>query len=198
MDIQPLDTRLLLLINTGTANSWLDFLMPVLSARGYLLVIPYLFGMVLRGIRQRDRKGKTFFTAALWTLLIACCAVFFAEWAEYTLKAATARIRPCRAIEGIRLLIACPASYSMPSGHAISSFAFALPLFYLTRGYIPLTWRLYPLILAAFIAFSRIYLGVHYPTDVFIGALLGGMIGMGLSTLYEAIIVEDFAKRLRQ
>ncbi len=86
----------------------------------------------------------------------------------------------------------------MPSGHAIDSFAFALPLFYLTREYIALIWRLYPLVLAALIAFSRIYLGVHYPTDVLIGALLGGMIGMGLSILYQAIITEDLMKRLRR
>ncbi len=86
----------------------------------------------------------------------------------------------------------------MPSGHALDSFAFVLPLYYLTRRYIGLTWRLYPLALAALISFSRIYLGVHYPTDVLVGALLGVTIGMGLSILYQVIITEDFVKRLQR
>ncbi len=197
MSILPLDTELLLLINRGTANSFCDLLMPALSARGYLLVIPFVFGMVLRGIRQRDEKGNTFFAAALWTILVACCAAFAAEWTEYILKAAIARIRPCRAVEGLRLIVACPSSYSMPSGHAISSFAFALPLFSLTRGYIATTWRLYPLLLASLIAFSRIYLGVHYPSDVVVGSLLGGAIGMGFSVLYRMTTTEEFVKRIR-
>jgi membrane-associated phospholipid phosphatase len=55
----------------------------------------------------------------------------------------------------------------MPSSHTIMSFAAAITLFYLTKKIIALSWRLYPLLLASFIAFSRHYLGVHYPTDVY-------------------------------
>jgi membrane-associated phospholipid phosphatase len=184
MNIQSLDTKLLLLINHGTANSFSDILMPALSQRGYLLIIPFLLAMFLRGARQKDNMGESLLTPTLWTLAASFCALFFAEVTEFAVKEATARLRPCQVIEGIRLIIPCPASYSMPSGHAISSFAFAMPLYYLTQEYIALIWRLYPLLLASLIAFSRIYLGVHYPSDVLVGALLGAFIGWVLSCLY--------------
>jgi undecaprenyl-diphosphatase len=79
----------------------------------------------------------------------------------------------------------------MPSGHAITSFAFSVPLFFLTRQYIIVIWRLYPLVLAALIAFSRVYLGGHYPTDVLMGAILGALIGLVLSVLYQLIVTEE-------
>jgi undecaprenyl-diphosphatase len=193
--IQSLDTQLLLLINHGTANPLFDVLMPALTLRGYLLVIPFLFYMFVRGRTQVNAQGKRYLTAALWTIAIACCAVFLADWAEHLLKNATMRARPCHVIEGIRLITTCPKSYSMPSGHAISSFAFTIPLAYLTRRYIAGAWRMYPLLLASLIAFSRLYLGVHYPTDVLAGIVLGTVIGLGLSFLYQAIVSEEFIKQ---
>jgi undecaprenyl-diphosphatase len=194
MTIQSLDTQLLLLINHGTENTLFDILMPALSYQGYLLVLPFLFYMFVRGRTQVNSEGKGYLNAALWTIVISCCAVYLAEWAEDVLKIAVARERPCRAIEGIRLITACPKSFSMPSGHAISSFAFAIPLFYLTREYIAGAWRSYPLVLALLIAFSRMYLGVHYPTDVLAGALLGTLIGLVLSILYQLMATKEFVK----
>lgn len=72
-----------------------------------------------------------------------------------------------------------PKDFSFPSGHSASSFAAALPLLlFRTRFGLPMV------ILAALIAFSRLYFGVHYPTDVLVGALLGllwGMVGTMLA-----------------
>jgi undecaprenyl-diphosphatase len=190
MSIQSLDTQLLLLINHGTANGLFDILMPALSARGYFLAIPFLLAMLLRAAKQINDHGKSYFGTALWTIAIAFCAWYLAEWVEHAVKVWAARARPCRAIEGIRLIVACPKSFSMPSGHSITSFSVALPLFYLTREYIGLVWRVYPLLLASAIAFSRLYLGVHYPTDVLAGALMGAAIAMTLSMLYERKLVK--------
>ncbi len=196
MTLQVLDTKLLIFVNHGMANGFFDVLMPALTLRGYLVIIPYLLAMLLRGVKQKNDEGKTFIAVAIWTFLIACAAVYLAEWVEDWMKDAVARPRPCLVIEGVRLILPCPKSYSMPSGHALSSFAFALPLWYMTRRFIEAYWRIFPLFLAAMISFSRIYLGVHYPTDVLAGALLGAAIGLALSLSYEAIVTEE--KILRQ
>jgi undecaprenyl-diphosphatase len=195
MTIQSLDIQFLLLINHGMENATLDILMPALSLRGYLLIIPYLLAMLLISANKKNQEGKTFLAMAVWTLVIAYCAQYLAGWAEDVMKVAVARERPCRAIEHIRLILPCPKSFSMPSGHAITSFAFATPLIFLTRAYIALIWRTYPVILASLIAFSRLYLGVHYPTDVLVGAFLGVFIGLALTILYQVIATEEIATR---
>ena len=188
LTVQSLDTQLLLLINHGTANTLFDVLMPALTSHGYLLVLPFLLYMIVSSADRMDAQGKRLLSTALWTIVISCCAFFLAEWVEAVVKNAVARERPCTAIEGIRLIAGCPKSYSLPSGHAISSFACAVPLYILSREYMMMQWRLYPLALASIIAFSRLYLGVHYPTDILTGALLGSMIGLALSVLYRQVM----------
>ena len=190
-----MDTRLLFLLNHDFANALFDVLMPALSAQGYLLVLPFLFFMVAQGMQRDSARGRSYLATAFVTFLIACVAVYLSGWVEDWMKETVARIRPCRSMPDIRLLLPCPKSYSMPSGHAINSFAFAAPLVYLTRHYITRAWRLYPLLPAALIAFSRIYLGVHYPSDVLAGAFLGTGIGLALSVLYEMIGKEEIMKR---
>ncbi len=195
MAVQSLDTQLLFFINRNMENAFFDVLMPALSLQGYLLIIPFLLAMLLRAANRENEEGKTYILTAVWTVVIASCTWYLSGWAEDTLKTAIARERPCRALDNIRLILPCPKSFSMPSGHAITSFAFAAPLFYLTRGYIALIWRLYPMVLASLIAFSRVYLGVHYPTDVLAGAFLGALIGLALSLLYQMVRTEEISKR---
>jgi undecaprenyl-diphosphatase len=186
--MQHLDTQLLLFINHGLVNPVFDVLMPALSLQGYLLVLPFLLYMIIHGIRQKEDRGTGRGMTVIWTILIACLAFCLTVFVEDWMKVAIARVRPCRTLEGIRLILPCPRSNSMPSGHAISSFAFAMPLFLLTRTYIRFAWRLYPLVLASLIAFSRLYLGVHYPTDVLAGALLGILMALALSRGYESLM----------
>lgn len=185
MNIQSLDTQLVLFINNGAANGLFDILMPVLSRQGYLMILPFLAGMIVWGSRTKKPDSRTYLPTALWAIAIAFAAIYVTEWVEDALKVAVGRVRPCRALDEIRLIIPCPKSFSFPSGHAITSFGVALPLFYLSRGYVSLAWRCYPLLLAAAIAFSRMYLGVHYPTDVLGGTLLGSAIGLGMAMGYQ-------------
>jgi undecaprenyl-diphosphatase len=73
----------------------------------------------------------------------------------------------------------------MPSGHATVSFAFALPLFVLTRPFLPLRWRIFPLVIAAAVAFSRPYVGVHYPSDILAGAVLGSSVAGAMCRVFQ-------------
>nr|WP_306301447.1 phosphatase PAP2 family protein [Clostridium arbusti] len=84
------------------------------------------------------------------------------------MKQLVRRIRPCNNGSEIKLLIEKPRSYSFPSGHTISSFAVAEVLsVYFTE------YRLIFIGIAFLIALSRLYLYVHYPTDVIAGIIFG-------------------------
>jgi undecaprenyl-diphosphatase len=185
MPIQSFDTQLLVFVNHRMANPLFDVLMPALSLQGYLLVAPLLLYLIVLSTNRTDQQWKRHLAITIGTIIISCLAVYVSGFAEDWLKSVIGRVRPCRAMDDLRLILPCPNSNSMPSGHAISSFAFATPLFYMSQNILAMRWRSYPLILASLIAFSRIYLGVHYPTDVLAGAVLGGTVGSGLSFLYH-------------
>lgn len=85
------------------------------------------------------------------------------------LKNWVARIRPYEVIEGLTILIKTPHDWSFPSGHTTNAFAAALVIFTVT----PRKYGVPALILAAMIALSRIYVGVHYPTDILGGIAVG-------------------------
>ena len=185
MDINSLDSSLYHLINQGTANGIFDVLMPFLSAKGYTLIFPYAAYMLWLAYRKKIKGDGETWNLALWTAIISVLACFLSDWTANELKNVFGRIRPCHVEEGVRLLGACTKSASMPSGHATNSFAYAFPLFFMTRGYMRLRWRIYPLILAGLVAYSRPYTGVHYPGDIVAGALLGISIAALVIYLFE-------------
>lgn len=96
-----------------------------------------------------------------------------------TLKPLVGRVRPYDIRSGIDLLIGAPHDYSFPSGHTAISFAGAGALYYMkAKG----KWA--ALALAAVIGLSRLYLYVHFPTDVLCGAILGlfcGFVGAAVT-----------------
>lgn len=94
------------------------------------------------------------------------------------LKNLIARPRPCWLDDSVTLLIATPTDYSFPSGHTLSSVIGATVLTKTTRKF---GWAAIPL--AAVIAFSRLYLFVHYPSDILAGAALGVAIGEAVYAL---------------
>ena len=89
------------------------------------------------------------------------------------LKPLVGRARPFTANPSIQLLVSKPADYSFPSGHTAAAFAAVSALFFAGEKKI---WK-GALVLAVLIAFSRLYLYVHYPTDVLAGVLVGSICG---------------------
>lgn len=87
------------------------------------------------------------------------------------LKNIVARTRPYEVVEGLIPLVPRLRDFSFPSGHTAISFAAAVSIY----RTMPRTYGVAALILAAVIAASRLYLGVHYPSDV-LGGIMGGMI----------------------
>lgn len=120
----------------------------------------------------------------LWTRIGA--TILIAEGVSATLKAWTDRDRPPLADPTPEPLVSLPGTGSFPSGHATVSFACATVLaLAVPRLRVPL------FVLAALIAFSRIYVGVHYPFDVLAGAVLGYALARALRMLAGALRRSD-------
>ena len=97
------------------------------------------------------------------------------------------RVRPCRDLsvaQQIRFFVVyCPGSSSFTSSHATSHFAQAM-FFFLTLKSVAGKWAWLFFAWAFSIAYTQVYVGVHYPFDVFCGALLGCGIGFLIARLY--------------
>ena len=135
-----------------------DFLMPLVSflGNGGLIWICIAVGLLCFG--KTRRYGVMVAVALLLGLLIG----------NLILKPLVARPRPCHLHPQVELLIPVPQDYSFPSGHTLSGFAAAGVLFSMRRRV-----GVAAFILAGLIALSRMYLYVHYPSDIAAGVLLG-------------------------
>ena len=141
---------------------WLDGVMVFLSAvcdHGEVWIV---LAAVLLLFRKTRRAGLTV-ALALVLDVIVCNGI---------LKPLVGRVRPCVVHPAVELLVHCPTDASFPSGHTASSFAAVGAL----RASGSRLW-LPGLALAVLIAFSRLYLYVHWLTDVLFGALLGWLLG---------------------
>lgn len=149
-------------IQANMRNPTLDLLMPAITALGNSGLIWLLLAGILLLTPKYRRAGAAVLAGLV--LEIICC--------NMVLKPLVARVRPCDVNTAVQLLIARPDDFSFPSGHTGASFAAAAALFAdRNRLWIP------SLILSLLIAFSRLYLYVHYPTDILAGAAIGMMAG---------------------
>jgi len=101
-----------------------------------------------------------------------CCAISMLLGLLLTniwLKNWVARIRPYEVIEGLKILVPAEHSFSFPSGHTTNSFAAGWVIYKMA----PKKYGAWALALAIIIAFSRLFVGVHYPTDVLGGFIIG-------------------------
>ena len=110
--------------------------------------------------------------------VLTVVAVAVADWSATGIKALVDRARPPVRYPEPKALVPVPHDHSFPSGHAATSFAAATILTFAFPRLAP-AW----LVLAAAIACSRVYVGVHYPLDVIAGAALGVLVAVVLRSL---------------
>jgi undecaprenyl-diphosphatase len=164
------DRWLFRILNEKAANPVFDAVMPVITERAY-----FIFPLILLWLLLFWRAGRRGRIVAFITLLVITAGD---QLSAHVLKPIFARERPPYALESVRLLVDTTRSFSFPSAHATNSFAVAsfVSSFYL-RTRVPLY------VLAVLIAYSRVYVGVHYPFDVLGGAVLGLAIGLSFAAV---------------
>ena len=145
-----------------------DFVMPLISKLGNGGIIWLVLSGLLCVFPKYRKAGVTMLTALALDVLL--CNVM--------LKPLVGRMRPFTVNTGMELLINAPKDFSFPSGHTAASFAAAFALLFVkNKLWIP------SMILASLIAFSRLYLYVHYPTDVLAGILLGLIVSVAANVI---------------
>ena len=130
---------------------------------------------------RRTRRVGCVLAAALLVDAVLCNLI---------LKPLVARVRPCDILADVQLLISRPDDFSFPSGHTAASFASVTALWLAGKK----RWALTALPVGILIAFSRMYLCVHYPTDILGGVLVGVGCGWMGVKLAETFWQKNFAK----
>ncbi|MCC6818380.1 MAG: phosphatase PAP2 family protein [Bacteroidia bacterium] len=179
-----LDQSLYQLINQNWTNSVMDFLMFNFSEK--LFWIPLYVVLVLLIVRSNGKKS----IAILFFLGLS--VLFSDRLTSGVMKPYFKRIRPChvtelnpRIIEGVN----CSDTGSMASSHAANHFAIALFMILLAGLKQSKLNRVFWISWAFLVAYSRVYLGVHYPSDVLVGGVIGALIGFACFKLYSKSIV---------
>lgn len=165
-----LDRAIFLFLNAELANGVTDLLMPIVTS-DHLLRAAYAFAAIML-LWKGDRRTR-------WLVLFSALTLAITDQtASHWLKPLFVRPRPCHTIpiDELRLLVTCGAGYSMPSSHAANAFGQAI-LFGL--AFPRARWWLVGL--AVTIAFSRVFVGVHYPGDILVGSIVGALVGLALS-----------------
>jgi len=166
-----IDLSIFYFFNHTVATGFLDKFFSILTdVHSWYITYILLIGILL------IKGGKRGRLAVLGIILAILVSDQFGDLIKHTLQ----RIRPCNALDDVRKIIGCAGGYSFPSNHAVNNFTAA---FFFYKLYPNLKIPLF--ITATLIALSRVYLGVHYPSDILGGAIIGSAIGylMGMGAL---------------
>lgn len=170
--ISQWDTWLFLKVNTQWTSPLLDSIFPWYR-EGNAWVPLYLF-LIILSLHNFGRRAWPWILFAIVTVTITD------QTSSHLLKPLFGRLRPCRddvlAGEMRLILNNCSGGYSFPSSHATNHFGFAMFAF-LTLLPVAKKWRYLFFVWAATICYGQVYVGVHYPFDVFCGSLLGCFLG---------------------
>lgn len=163
--ITNIDFSILYWIQDNLRNSFMDFVMPLFSnlQDGGLIWISIAVVMLFFK-RTRYCGIAVLFAMGIDTLIT-----------EYGIKNIVCRVRPCNLVDDVNMLVKKPTSYSFPSNHSASAFAGAVAVMLTIKKK---AWTIPAFVFSGIIAFSRMYVFVHFPSDVLVGILLGSTISV--------------------
>lgn len=180
IDLTDLDHQLFFKINNDWTNAFLNDVFP--WWRDASTWIPLYFFLVLLVFLNFGWKAWPWLVSLILTVSVSD------QLSSHLLKNWVGRIRPCRdpSLSGnVHLLInRCPSSGSFPSSHATNHFALAFFLYLTLHKYIG-KWAYLFFFWAASISYGQVYVGVHFPLDIVVGALLGSFLGYGFGTIFN-------------
>ncbi|MHA1270440.1 MAG: phosphatase PAP2 family protein [Candidatus Helarchaeota archaeon] len=161
-----------------------------------LFIYIFIVSLYILGLISFFESKKLEFLRKYRSTLICCVFSWFVgEYLVDGIKVVVQRSRPFDYFPPSEFTpISHASGYSFPSGHATSGFASGMPLQYKANN----IWIKTILLIYSFLmAFSRVYVGVHWSTDVLVGSLIGIGVSLGISILYPKIINKfDNKKRI--
>ena len=181
--LQAADNALFVFFNSTISNRVFDVVMPALTDWHKSPV-----GLAIAGILialflwKGGRKARI---VVLLTVVLILCTD---QLSSSVIKFIVERPRPCHTVNGmqvvpvIHLLVDCGSGYSFPSSHAVNNFGFAFFYSHYYRSYAPYFYGF-----AALISMSRIIVGVHFPSDVAGGAIIGMIVAALLIAIWDRI-----------
>ena len=169
--IVELDQQFFLIINQKLTNPFFDVVMPFL--RHSTNWIPLYIALLIFVIVKFKRKVIIWIVFAVITILLTD------QLSSHIIKPLVARARPCNDLifsSQVRLLLKnCSPGFSFTSSHACNHFGIAVYIFLTLSSFVK-NWKYLFLFWAAAISYAQVYVGVHYPIDIFFGGLLGSFI----------------------
>lgn len=176
-----IDVAVFYFINHTLVNSAFDrFFTTITNVNNwYIAYIILLCIMLTKG----GRRGRIAAVGLLLLILVTD------QVNSKIIKEIVHRIRPCNVLPNVRTPLGFNGTFSFPSSHAVNNFAAAFFIYILFPN---LKWALF--ITASLIAISRVYVGVHYPSDILGGAIIGSAFGyvFGIAALKLDMYIQKY------
>lgn len=173
-NLVAIEGSILLWIQDCLRADWLSPFVVTYTKLGNLGFIWIMLCLGLLCFKRTGRAGAAGLLGLVFSLILN----------NICLKNLFARTRPYEVIDGLILMTKKAGDFSFPSGHSGSSFAAAVAIICSLKGS---KWRWIVLVMAVLMAFSRLYIGIHFPTDVLCGALTGALCGAAAAWIMQKL-----------